>query len=36
MRRKGADVDSLRSVEVVVSFQMDSLVVVGPVVLHAS
>jgi hypothetical protein len=30
MRRKGtADVDALRTVEVVVSFQLDSLVVVG-------
>ena len=30
MRRKGtADVDALRTVEVVVSFQLDNLVVVG-------
>lgn len=31
MRRKGtADADALRTVEVVVSFQLDSLVVVSP------
>lgn len=35
MRRKGtADVDALRTVEVVVSFQLDSLVVVGYVKAH--
>ena len=30
MRRKGTDLEALRSVEVVVSFQLDSLVVVSP------